>query len=148
MRDDNFFTPEEMAAFRAVDQERALERETEAVSTVERVVTPVAAAFGRAVPPAAATRMSVERSADWNRWANEMIERALMPLAKDLGAEVGDIERRLKAEIKTITNDMAALRAENVELRVQLSYLRGAADHSRPGEVLDLPALPRRGLNG
>jgi hypothetical protein len=126
MADDDFFNEQELAAFRAVDR-----------------VAPVRTA---ATTPA---RMAAKEQEPWDEWANEMITQRLMGLAQALGAEVGDIERRLKAELKTVANDLTVLRQENVELRVALSYLRGAADHGRSGgEVLDLPALPRRGLNG
>jgi hypothetical protein len=126
MADDDFFNETELAAFRAVDR-----------------VAPVRTAATTPV------RMSPAEQKPWDEWVNALITARQISLAEGLGAEVGDIERRLKAELKTVANDLTVLRQENVELRVALSYLRGAADHSRSGgEVLDLPALPRRGLNG
>jgi hypothetical protein len=141
MRDDSnsFFTAEELRAFREVDQQRVLEQEADVVVSVDRSVSPVTA-----------PTMSPEQSRGWNAWASELIARKLTRTAGALGAEVGKIERGLRQELKAITTDLAVLRAENVELRVQLSYLRGAADHDRGRhETLDLPALPKRSaLNG
>jgi hypothetical protein len=146
MRDDeSFFTPEELAAFREVDRQRAAEQEqVEPVSTVERIV-----------PPAAAVTLTAEQSAGWNRWANELISAQCESVIKAVTKEFFNQETELRKELRTrfqgLDSELAALREETVKLRVELAYLRGlhgASDRT----PIDLPAIPlqpkRNGLNG
>jgi hypothetical protein len=139
MRESEIFSPEELKLFREVDRESALEREAESVSTVERIVPPAAAV--------ARVTLTPEQSAGWNAWCNELIDRQVMSAIRAIAKEFGNQELELRKELRTrfqgLDSEIAALREENVKLRVDLAYLRGASD--RGAEIIDLPAhLPSK----
>jgi hypothetical protein len=141
-QDDNFFSDEEMERFRSVGRESV-------------------------TPPAGGVTLTPEQSRGWNEWVTaairaelsankdvftdamilwvrEYVTKRVSDLMTALGAETGQIEKRLRSEI-------TALREELVQARLDISYLRGVAsgrDHG--GEIIDLPALPskRAKLNG
>jgi hypothetical protein len=148
MREDELFSPAEMALFREVDRETALER-IEPRETATPIVAP-------------RHDMNAKHSADWDHYVqshikqqwdtvhspavsgamSEYVNKRLSKLMKALGAEAGEIEKRLRSEITALREQVAALQLE-------AAYQRGVSDRDRGGAVLDLPALPKRnGLNG
>jgi hypothetical protein len=144
MRDDEIFTPEEMKLFRAVDRETALVRDVEQEAEVVIPTTPVASHHD----------LNAKHSADWDhyvrshikaQWDNvyspavseamsEYVGKRLSGLVKGLGAEAGELEKRLRLEI-------TALREQVTALQLEAAYQRGVADRARGGEVIDLPAI-------
>jgi hypothetical protein len=126
MRDDEIFTEEEMARFRAVDAQGVVAR----------------------VPPVAAA-MTVEQSAAWNAWADELIDRQVMSALKAITNAFGEREvahrRELKAKFEEIASELDKQREENVKLRESVAYLRGVVSghggEVNCGEVIDLPAI-------
>jgi hypothetical protein len=144
MREEDFFTAEELAAFREVDRLKALEP----IEPVEPVV-PVTRSAATAPLPGAAT-MSEAQSQGWNQWANALIDERMVNYAELFGAEVGAAEKVLRQELAKISNALAVLREEITQVKLENAYLRGLGDRAR-GEVIDLPALPlpkRNALNG
>jgi hypothetical protein len=156
MRESEIFTPGEMKLFREVDRETALEREADAVARIEprETTTPIVSHHD----------LNAKHSADWDRfvqahiqkqWDNvyspavseamsEYVTKRLSSLMKALGAEAGEIEKRLRSELTALREQVAALQLE-------AAYQRGASDRARGAEVIDLPAIlpsKRNKLNG
>jgi hypothetical protein len=145
MREDVLFTPEEMAAFRAIDKQRALEQEAE---TVERVVVPASVA---------APIMTPEQSRGWNKWASELIDRQVVLAIGVLMKELGILREELRDEIRETASDrqhraitpevLCRLVAEQIDapLKKYISDEIHSALRTKSAEIIDLPKwLPRR----
>ena len=77
---------------------------------------------------------------DWNRWADDRIDRKLQSFASVLGDEVGLQDAALAKRIDQLQEQVNRLRAD---LAVQRALVARA-----DVEVIDLPQLPRRRANG
>jgi hypothetical protein len=143
MREDEIFTAEEMRLFRQVDAESALEREREQAEPVAALPVPRS-------PIAPQHDLDAKHAADWDRFVQSHIQErwdnVYSPAVSEAMCEyVAKHLSGLRAEI-------TALRAELVQARLDIAYLRGASDRDRGAEIIDLPTLPlqpkRNGLHG
>jgi hypothetical protein len=127
---------------------RGLEEHTHELEQEVESVEPV-------MPPGTAVTLTPEQSAGWNDWCNELIDRQVVSAIKVLTREFAqadvDIRREYRGKLDAVTAELAAMREQLVQARLDVSYLRGVVDRDRGGgEIIDLPALPskRVKLNG
>jgi hypothetical protein len=140
MREADIFTPEEMALFREVDKQRVLEREQEADA--------VAAPPVPRSPIAPQHDLDAKHAADWDRFVQSHIQKQWDNVYSPAVSEA--LSEHTAKHLSGLRAEIAALREQLVQARLDIAYLRGATDRDRDAEIIDLPALPskRNGLNG
>jgi hypothetical protein len=137
MREADLFTPEEMRLFREVDKQREH-------GQAEPIVAPPVPRS----PIAPQHDLDAKHAADWDSFVQSHIQNQWDNVYSPAVSEA--LSEHTAKHLSGLRAEIAALRAELVQARLDISYLRGASDRDRGAEIIDLPALPSRRakLNG